>query len=642
MKRVLSIGVLLCVFGFTSAQYMVEIKPTKKVVHVDQLGLADNTCVMDVLNTMPELLDRSSYDYFTNFSIQVDDKDVGASRDVVLNQTKLAEVDVIEISTSPTVSEQKNGDGGVINIKLKPVTREGVSGEVMVSGSTEWDVQPSLLLNYKKKNFTLRSSLMMEYWAPTDYKEKYRTDTNLNYTRLDTIKTRFCQETAKLHLQWNPTTQDEVKVYLWETYNRSKVTAEAGEEVLTRIDDDKKRILWKEVDMHESMTQKQWKLVAEGRFTYKHLYTRGGEFQIESSYSYNPTDDDYYWKRSRVDSRDIIYDMPDSLIQERKFDHQVMGEISSKHLLLPASHPHYLDLKGGVNTTYSFGNSRVIQDVKYQHTIADTAKTKGNKLYVSPYLELNYHYKGWELQVGARYQYYRNALEERNMDMYYTHNHTWLGNASVIWRVKEHHLLRLMLSRDVSWSMVRNNENKVTPEASPYYTGDLNYVFDWNDSINYVMTSFGIRYLYANRDNGDISVLSANAQLIFRHGIFSMAFAGNVYAKDETYYDKNHKNNWRFHANLSLTPVLAFRKNWTLSAKFIYNSQMFLRGTTYGDCFCAKMRVSKTWNKWNVYAEMVDIFDYTTYNTYKTDWGTVKELEDMYPRCFALGASYKF
>ncbi|MCQ2311144.1 MAG: outer membrane beta-barrel family protein [Paludibacteraceae bacterium] len=642
MRRIISTFVffLLACVG-ANAQYMVEIKPSKKVIHVDQTGLSDNTGVKDVLQAMPELLNRYTDNFFDNFSIQVDGKDAGSSRDVVLTQTKLAEVDVIEISTSPTVSEQKNGEGGVINIKLKPVAREGVSGEVLLDGTTEWDVQPSLLLNYKKNKFTLRSSFMMEYWNPTNYKEKYWSNTDETVARLDTLKTRFCQETAKLHLEWNPTSQDEVKVYVWETYAHARQTANAGEQTMVRIEDDTKRILWQETNMCEQVSDRQWKLVAEGNVSYKHVYARGGELNIEGDYSFNPNGNKRHWRRMNLESKDMIYTGQDSLTDNLTYDHQVRGEISTKHLLLPFTSSHYLDLKSGVNTTYSFGRTRTITDIEDTHFPPDTNKVKGNKLYVSPYLEMNYRYHGWELQVGARYQYYRHGQQENEQSIYYTHNHTWLGNASVLWQVKEHHLLRLMVSRDVIWAMMKDRDGKIDPRSNPYYMADLNYIYDWNNKVDYVMTNFGIKYVYAKRDALDIGVLSANAQLIYRHGIFAMAFAGNVYAKKEIYINKQD-NNWRFYANVSITPVLSFRKNWTLSAKLLYNSQMFLAGETYGDCFYTQLRLSKDWNKWNVHIEINDIFDYITYNTYQTDRGTEKELVDMYPRCVAIGASYKF
>ncbi|MCQ2343221.1 MAG: outer membrane beta-barrel family protein [Paludibacteraceae bacterium] len=640
MNRHLGIFVLLlCCVGI-NAQYIVEIKPTKKVVHVDQLGFSDNTGILDVLQAMPELLDRSADDYFANFSIQVDGKDAGSSRDVVLMQTKIAEIDVVEISTSPTVSEQKNGEGGVINIKLKPITRDGVSGEVLVDGNTEWDFQPSLLLNYKKNKFTLRSSVMMEYWAPTNYKEKLISDSAYRFSRLDTIKTRYCQETAKLHLQWNPTSQDELKVYVWEMCSRGKLTSNVGEQTMELTNPQK--LLWKETNMAEHMTDQKWQLMAEGWASYKHAYTRGGEFNAEASYSYTPYSENRHWRRERTDKIEMLYPMPDSLIDDKIYDHQIIGEINTKHLLLPSSCPHYLDLKGGVNTTYSFGRKQTISEIVTTHTSPDTSRVSGNKFYISPYLEMNYRYHGWELQLGARYQYYRHTQQENEQEIYSTNNHTWLGSANVLWQVQEHHLLRLMVSRDVIWAMLQDENRHIDPVANPYYTADLNYIFDWNNNTDYVMTNFGVRYVYAKRVVGDIGVITANAQLIYRHGIFSMAFAGNAYAKNEIYFDNVHENNWRFFANLSITPVLSFRKDWTLSAKFLYNSTMLLDNATYGDCFYVQLRLSKNWKNWNFHAELDDIFDYVTYNTFVTDMGIEKELVDLYPRCVQIGASYKF
>ena len=157
---ILTFALAVALTHAAQAQNMVEVKPDKKVVHVDQLGMNPNSNVRDALDIMPDLLGRNTDFMLDNFSVQIDGKDVGNSIDVVLTQTILAEVETIEISTSPTVSEQKNGQGGVINIKMK-APEEGFHGNVLLDGSTEWDVMPSVLMSYKKDKWSFNGSLMM-------------------------------------------------------------------------------------------------------------------------------------------------------------------------------------------------------------------------------------------------------------------------------------------------------------------------------------------------------------------------------------------------------------------------------------------------------------------------------------------------
>lgn len=649
MKRVIFILVASCMCVSAFAQYMVEVKPTKKVLHVDQLGVPDNVSVMDVLKAMPELLDRSlSGGYFSNFSIQVDGKDVGSSRDVVLNQTKVAEVDVVEISTSPTVSEQKNGEGGVINIKLKPV-EEGLSGQVMVDVSTEVDLQPSVLLNYKKDKFSLRSSVMMEYYEPASYLESMCEDRHFMMNRLDTTYERFLQETAKLLLKWTPTTQDEVELYAWETFGYVREIMHAREVILNNYEADGQPAVWYETRRGGDSKRSKHDLKTDVNLSYKHKYERGGEFKIEANYNYAPLrgDEDVRWRNIaewEMFGADTSY-----AAKTKVNNHQVRGEISTKHLVLPQTSEHKLDVKVGVNTDVSVGETinRLSKRAFSQHFI-DTTESNLRSLTVSPFMEWNYSYHNWTIQLGGRYQFYRKEESTRALDWYTRDSHTWSGNLSVMWQVKPHHYLRAVAARNSAWRNI--DEDKAGHQKQkvlPYYNAELNYVFDWNNEIDYTMMSLGLKYIYAKPiEGGFIGCLATNAQLIYKHGIFSMAFAGNGYIKKEHYAVADKKDQWCFFYNLSLTPVFSLRKNWTLSAQILYNSEMTLRDAVYGDCFYTQLRVSKNIGKWNIHLQFSDILDYETYNTVRDpnylDGRPVRVEQDLYPRSVMAGFAYKF
>ncbi|MCQ2341758.1 MAG: outer membrane beta-barrel family protein [Paludibacteraceae bacterium] len=640
MRRSLFIVFALSVSLLSEAQYMVEIKPDKKVVHVNELGLSPNTGIMDVLQAMPELLDRSSNDLFANFNIQVDGKDVGKSRDVVLVQTKVAEVDVIEVSTSPTVSEQKNGEGGVINIKMKPITQEGVSGDVLVDVDTEWDVQPSVLLNYKKGKFTLRSSLMMEYWHPTEYKESQIKEKSFQEAQYDTTSTQYGQETAKLHMQWNPTTQDELTVYAWETFAMAWTNTQSMEQMWINQEPTGNPV-WKE--SRDGITQKKHErqLKAEGQVSYKHLYTRGGELKIEATYNYVPGVATTRYNRYDADliiQRVGVADSRETNLWSQS--HQVLGEISSKQTLLKPNSPHVLDMKIGISADYDFGNKKEINSTQRQ---IDTLHTNAQNLHVSPFMEWDYNYHGWYIKMGARYQYFRYGEKFGNTDGVLSDHHTWFANLSVMWQVKQHHILRLVTARNSLWNMTHlDDEGNVAPTVEPYYNAELNYTFDWNNTIDFVELGLGVKYVYAKQTTRDVGLLVANTQLIYKHGIFSLVYAGNAYMKREYFYEGTVKDNWRMFYNVSLTPVFSFRKQWTLSAKLLYNSEIIMSDAIYGDCFYTQLRLAKDIRNWNIHLQLNDILDYDTYDTIIIgDW-TQRTLLDLYPRSIQIGFAYKF
>jgi len=616
--------------------YLIEINPTKKIIHMEHLGVGENTSILDVLETMPELLGRQTANgsLFSNFSIQVDGRNVGQSRDVVLEQTIVAEVDVIEVSTSPTVSEQKNGTGGVINIKLKPVAKEGVSGMTIMDVSTLWDVQPSVMLNYKSDKFMLRSSVRAEYYRPTDKGYSYVNTPDTVMEAHDTTVSSFKQETAKLYMVYKPTSHDELKVNLWECYarNRDKSTMYTSlmQSEVHGSDHFRKFEFWDQGESHKQS------LTAEAFMGYKHTYySHEGELKLEAQYSYMPQKKDYYDFRT---GRPYVGADKENYENAYEQAHQVTGEFSSKHLLYKTE-SRKIDLKYGMNVSYSFGPYFQEKGVSVATGPfeVDSIDNANRKLYASPYTEMNFRFGKWYLQTGARYQFYRLELHDKRTSKDYVDSHTYTGNVSVRYNVVKDHLLRLNLARNI-----RREIGIEDIKIYPYYDADLMYIMEWADADNSITMSVGTNYIYAQQKVGYTGTASANAQLIYQYRIFSMAFAGNAYIR--TQYGNEHSGNQHWYYNLSLLPVFTFQKQWILSGKLVYNSKMMtFTNEEYGDCFYAQIRVSKQIRGWNIHLEMDDIFDYVTYNTsYSEDGSMYKNLDDLYKRCLKIGFSYTF
>jgi len=638
-KTILIIGLLGCCLGMMAAgsDYIIEIKPTKKILHVNQLGFGESTPIMDVLETMPELLGRASDDgsILANFSIQIDGRDVGQSRDVVLMQTIVAEVDAIEISTSPTVSEQQNGTGGVINIKLRPINENGTTGMAILDVATSWNVLPSVLVNYKTDKFLLRSSVRAEYYRPTNYGYSRVDRPDTLSEMFDTTGTSYKQETAKLYMQYKPTDNDELTVNIWESYYRQQGWGDVTTTLYHQISPNSN-----EFAKEKYLTQKKnWNdgLAAEAFIGYKHKYTHGGEFKVEGRYSYMPKKsyDSYLGQTLTVDK--LFNGTTWDSVQTMSQPHQVIGEISDKHVVWNQDKDK-VDFKYGVNVTYGFGT--YYQSEKYMEYSSRIAKKESensnNNIYASPYMEMNYSHGVWYFQVGGRYQYYRVNFADKNITKDYAENHTWTGNTSLSCHVAKNHHLRLMMARNVRREVVKDKIN-----IYPYYDADLNYIFEWANDAHKTTTSVSANYIYAAKEVGYTGTARVNAQLIYQYGIFSMAFAGNVYLR--TPYENSLAGKRCFYYNLSLQPVLMFPKQWNLSGKITYNSKIEYLDETYGDCVYTQIRVSKQIRGWNIHAEIDDIFGYTTYNSLQMEDGTkYTSLYDVYPRSFRVGFSYTF
>jgi len=619
--------------------YVVELKPTKKIIHVDRLGISGNACVNEVLRMMPEMLLQNDYttgELYPIYEIQVDGKDVGQSRDVVLMQTRVVEVDVIEVSTSPTVSEQKNGQGGVINIKRKPITEDGVAGNVMIDGSTEWDVQPSVLLNYKKDNFTMRSSVMLEYYCPTSCLNQWCETDDYYYVRTDTSYLNFRQETAKLDFLFTPTQSDEIKIRLWESLSCFSGQKSSGIDYMANITPQNgiTPIFQKSLLFSEDTTT-QYKLSADANIAYVHKYKLGGELKVEFTYHYNPNQKEIYTNAGYVPSK-YFYSIADSTSGYYSFDRSrmLMSELSSKHMLLPHGSEHVLEFEYGLNANYSMHRDTVSSLQQYSGIKEGTSR-QGivNSLYVSPYVEFSYDYQKWHVLIGARYQYYRyesaNRIGENNTyDM--KDNHTGTANFSIKYQVANHHCLRLLGARNV----VRSTSN-----VFPTYNVDLHYIFDWQRESDYIVASVGTQAIHALLRDGRSTAVCVNAQMYYKHDIFALAFAGNGYWKEQL-GPQGKKSGWYY--NLLVMPIVSFKKQWTLSAQLLYHSKIISYNADYGDCFYAQLRLSKDIKQWHIHVEFDDILGDMSQSTLYNDRTTIREEYDLYKRALLVGFGYKF
>lgn len=642
LMLILSLSVCSAVYAGDDRNYLIEITPTKKVIHVERLGVSDNTSVLEILYMMPEVLSRGTDNPLDRFSIQVDGRDAGNCKEAVLAQTKIAEVDVLEISISPAVSDQKNGQGGVINIKLKPVQREGVSGMVMADIATNPSIQPALLLNYKKNKFTLRSSILMEHDninMENDSRE-HNLVTNSDITNMDTIGNVINHETVKLHMLYNFNPYNELQLTLWESYsNRNETLVRRTTEMndITDVIKYASRLPIYEKNMFlKRDTALTHKFLFEGNMEFKHLYKRGGQFSAQVAYSISPSNSDVDSRKSRADVP-RVYLVVDSLDEKYTSNRtrQLVSEVKTKHLLSnPDDESRRLFVTVGVNTNYT-----VSLDSVWYHRfgpgkpyISNTV-TDLSTLFLSPFSTVEYVYGDWHFQGDIRYQYmngrYRRVASENLTDYI---NHTVTGDLSVQWQMREHHNLRLMAARNIT-----RNLDKVLP----LYNVELNYIYDMNRNGTNLVANLCGHYIHSDDVNGKSDVFNLNAQLYLERGMFALAFAGNLYEKTtDIYYAGARHSAWYY--NLNITPIFSLRNDWNISGKVTYNSKILGYKMDLSECFYTQLRVSKIWRDWSFFAELDDIMDYVSYDKYTVGNSEIVEKYDMYQRAFWLGFEYRF
>ncbi len=707
MKRVnpyfLGFWLLVLVRWFCSSevradeQYAIEIKPTKKIIHIEQLGLPANTSVQEVLEIMPELLNRGGDGnvMFENYSIQVDGKDVSADRDNMIEQTLINAVDVIEISNSPTVSEQKNGQGGVINIKLRPVS-EGFSGDVIMDVGTDFTktvmVRPTVYLNYRKNNLVVRGDIMMSYergqytsFSTMSQPFVNKTVKNDSIYQEETTGTpvSYRQETARFFLNYSPSQRDQLKFWLWESLEYADQNTTTASTTLYDMTDyfSKKGGIFGSnrifnMNMKDAKSEAdRSKLSVVTNAEYIHKYAIGGEMNLEFGYNYAP---EYRYEKTEETSQ-IGVPLPYfSVLNNAVTPHAVLGTFKSKHPLLATGNPHQLKLEYGVNMTYNTNDTKHAEGdgVQDKETRNFNQRTHVNSLYASPYFQFDYTYGPWYLQFGARYQYFGREVRDVDLSTFRKDQHDVTANASLSCQVAPNHCLRLLGARNVVRPadmqlydyMVFNSRTRTYTKgnsdlrSTSYYNASLSYIYNLNKGMHKLITNINAAYTYvidvvtpvtrwtgvdANRhsyvtyiNDGNKNVTSLDASVYYSYGIFSMAFAGNVYGN---YKSVNGVKDYRAYYNLNLSTVFSFKHHWMLSGQLMYNSAIVTSSSEIGDCFYAKLRVAKTIGNWNILAELVDIFDYVSLDkTYLPKSGYATKTYDKYHRLLAVGFTYKF
>ncbi|MCQ2183872.1 MAG: outer membrane beta-barrel family protein [Bacteroidales bacterium] len=622
--------------------YMIEIKPDKKILYLQRMGLSPNTSVKDVLNMMPELIERGGDDkyYFENYDIQVDGKSVGNGRDVVLEQVKVAEIEKVEISNSPSVSQQKNGQGGVINL-VQVKLSEGLSGDVYMTASTEPSIMPSVNLNYKTKKLELWSSFHFEYYSPRITSDFQEFSPGKEITGIDTNKKKEILETAKINIKYHISPKDMLKAWIIENYNFGSTDINAYRHISWDKSAEKgPGWMYNETSETKSGGRgSEMSLLTMAE--YEHLFRKDFKFVVSAGYERTATR-----SMKQADKPEAI-STPQSLNTEIKLEYPIISD-EGKSLIF----------KIGLNSNYSHSVNRF---------------SRGGTLYESPFAEFRWAGKKLFVNAGARYQYNARKYSADNLKEATSINHDFTANVNALWQIVDHHALRFMVSRN----LLKPNESKLygeyvlNPDTGAWILGNPNlfnaelhtfktsYIHDWTDGTHSIVFNAEVGYNRADgvieeyseydkeldrfyttyRNTGINNIIEADVSLFYRVGIFSMAFSGNVFHNSIT---KGGSPDRYTYFNLCFTPVFRFNYQWTLSARGIYNSPVLKKNETLGDCLYAQLRLNKSIRNWTLFFELNDIFDFQSNDFTFEETRTVSTRYDMYARSVLLGFSYKF
>lgn len=642
MKRFFSIvAFLLLAAGYSMAQnYAIEVLPDKKVIYVDKLNLPDYLNVEEVLQMLPELASRGDqlYDYF---DIQFDGKSVGASYYVVLSQTKLGEIEKIEISTSSVSTQQKSEVSGTINlIPLKP--EEGFVGDLFFDATTEAGLLPSVSLNYKKNKLQLygNGSIGGNWTKSGIYSIE---EAGPVTTIIDNATSKdYVHETARVNFVYDITGRDELKGWLLESWR--------GEDGLS-IDD---KLISKDMSASagpgwyysehiiDSTKSGFSQALAHAMIQYKHTFANESSLKVFAGFESIPNYHGEEFERPHI------------------FDGEVKYEFSGIK-------------KDGKSLNFEVGSNMNFKDMR-------TEESLGKNLYLSPYGNIKYRGEKLSLDFAVRYQHFVRNFSLIGDKLYQKSENDIVGDINAVWQFKPNNAFHFTASRNLLrpsdemlyprlyYSESQGKWFKGNRNLAPAYLHSIEIEYIFNKELNggrQLFVDVGAAYTRADdlieecieqvvsnsatdpqtiyyttyMNTGVNNILTAEASVIYTHGIFTLALAGNLFTKNArgaglsdtaTYY------------NISLNPILNLKKEWTVTGKFIYNSPVVQNTVVYGDCFLAKIRVGKKIKDWTIHAEISDIFDYLTTDYVKTNNRTAQFEYDLYGRYFGIGFSYRF
>ncbi|MFZ4412539.1 MAG: TonB-dependent receptor domain-containing protein [Bacteroidales bacterium] len=165
----------------TAEKRMMEYSLDKKIVNVDKNLVSAGGSAVDVMQNIPavtvDIDGNVSLRGSTNVNILIDGRPSslsGMSRQAILEQIPASSIEAIEIITNPSAKYNPEGMSGIINIRLKKKTAQGLNGMASVSAGTNNRYNSSLNLNYSTERFNVFASWDGRWNQGKGYGDTYR------------------------------------------------------------------------------------------------------------------------------------------------------------------------------------------------------------------------------------------------------------------------------------------------------------------------------------------------------------------------------------------------------------------------------------------------------------------------------------
>lgn len=176
-RQVLTGKQLLPDVTVTGRRNPLSLLPDKKVFEVGKDILSQNGSVSDVLNGLPSVSvspqGQVTLRGNSGVLILINGRRSGLAQASLLEQLQAAQVERIEVITSPSARYDAAGAAGIINIILKKNSKAGFNGQVQAMAGTPGDTRFNPSLNYKSDRFNFFSTLGIRM---SDYRGLYASE----------------------------------------------------------------------------------------------------------------------------------------------------------------------------------------------------------------------------------------------------------------------------------------------------------------------------------------------------------------------------------------------------------------------------------------------------------------------------------
>lgn len=629
--RFISLGFLATILALiplrTSAQeYQIEIDSEKKVFHIDRDNVPGNMLLLDYLQTIPELSDRSRDSFIERYDIKIDGKVITEAKDAILANMYLKEVASITVSTSPSDSHIKNGVSGTVEIVPVPISK-GFSGDVNLHTNGISSIIPSANFRYSDGGkFEAKANLNFDFYYPTSLSLVDTEGERYTEYGTDTTAERYLSQLARIYAKWKISDKDILRVWLWQNYMSDRMETSSFR---TRID-----------DMSAQMGE-GWQYSSTDRYS-STKFSRSLSFTTIAEY------------RRLLKSGEL------KMTADYHFYDRFPGKKDELNVELAS------------DTRFDFSDRNVKMHFQLNSSINSNRDVCNRMYYISPMAKLSYNGKRIKASVNGRCKAYARDYAYEGAREYKGWSSDWTAEANAFWQIVDHHALRLKLIRSVGVAsndlvypeLVFDSGTKVWRKGNPNLKGpvtnsaNLTYITDWKNGPHGIIfelsgeynvqgriiennilydTEKHILYTYpVNRSAGN--VISMTSMLKYSYGPYSVTFGGNYFYNTELQRNKTKATYYNFQLHQSVK----LKNDWLLSGTFVYHSKIYKENFTVGNFYYLNLHVSKTLGNWTLFAAVQDVFDGVTTDEERLEDKVIRTTYDPYVRQLTIGVNLNF